>query len=120
MTTTSNIPSPSTQDDPSENARALEEAKFLQDRPDAPELVQARQKHALDIIQIRRAFMRGVRHVAYILPWMGLAMLAVWLWHVLASAHYRWLPIDEVRTLQTLLFSGAVSALATAIATKKI
>ncbi|MGA8613998.1 MAG: hypothetical protein WB760_20460 [Xanthobacteraceae bacterium] len=66
------------------------------------------------------AVMRGVRHVCYVLPFLGLAMLVVWMWHLLAPESYRWLSAGEIDHLQALLFSGAISALATAIATKKI
>jgi hypothetical protein len=113
-----NIPGPP----PEQGAdqQALEEEAFVEGRGEAPELVEARRLHALDVIAIRRAFMRGVRHVAYVLPILGLAMLGVWLWHLLTPTPWRWLPVDEVSKLQALLFSGAVSALATAIATKKI
>ena len=99
---------------------AREESDFLSSREEEPELAAARQKHMLDIIAIRRAFMRGVRHVAYVLPFLGFVMLLVWLWHLLAPDAYRWLGKDEIGHLQALLFSGAISALATAIATKKI
>ena len=64
--------------------------------------------------------MKGVRHVAYVLPVLGLATLGVWLWDMLAPANWRWLSPEEIAHLQALLFSGAISALATAIATKKI
>lgn len=118
---TKGIPGPPPETGGAEDTLAVEEGEFLQNRPpEPPELTTAKYQHALDIIQIRRTFMRGVRHVCYVLPFLGLAMLIVWLWHILLPDPLRWLKADEVNHLQALLFSGAISALATAIATKKI
>lgn len=114
----SSIPPPPPPGDGGEDDLAREESELLEERPDPPELVAARRGHLLDVIAIRRAFMAGVRHVAYILPWLGFAMLSVWLWHLLSP--WRWLSDTEISHLQSLLFSGAISALATAIATKKV
>jgi hypothetical protein len=47
-------------------------------------------------------------------------MLLIWLDHIVAPPSWRWLSAEEVTHLQSLLFSGAISALATAIATKVI
>jgi hypothetical protein len=99
---------------------ARQESEFLDTRPETPELAAARRGHLIDIIEIRRAFMRAVRKIAYVLPFIGLAMVLVWVWHMLAPAKGRWLTEAEINHLQALLFSGAISALATAIATKKI
>jgi hypothetical protein len=99
---------------------ARQESEFLGNRPEPPELAAARRGHLIDVIKIRRAFMKGVRQVAYVLPFLGFIMLVVWLWHLLAPDSYRWLSADQISHLQALLFSGAISALATAIATKSI
>ena len=47
-------------------------------------------------------------------------MLIAWMWHVIMPDHWRWLTADEVNHLQALIFSGAISALVTAVATKVI
>ena len=47
-------------------------------------------------------------------------MLLIWLIHIVGPPWMRWLKPDEIVHLQSLLFSGAISALATAIATKAI
>lgn len=115
------LPGPPPEQGGGEDQLAVEEGEFLRERPpEPPDLQAAKYKHALDIIEIRRTFMRGVRHVCYVLPFLGLAMLTVWLWHLLAPASWRWLPAEEVVHIQALLFSGAISALGTAIATKTI
>jgi hypothetical protein len=116
---TNDIPGPAPGDGV-EDEQAREEAEFVQERIEPPALVEARHLHAIDVISIRRTFMKGVRHVCYVLPLLGLAMLVVWVIHVLAPSGYRWLAPEEVSHLQTLLFSGAISALATAIATKTV
>jgi cobalamin synthase len=118
---TANIPGPPPEDGGGGDSLAIEEGEFLQNRPpEPPELTTAKFQYAIDIIRIRRAFMSGVRHVCYVLPFLGLIMLGVWLWHILMPDQFRWLKGDEIGHLQALLFSGAISALATAIATKKI
>jgi hypothetical protein len=117
---TTDIPAPPPPPGGGEDQLAREENEFVEERPDPPELVAARHGHLLDVIAIRRAFMRGVRVIAYIVPFLGLAMILVWLWHLLLPASYRWLSEGEINHLQSLLFSGAISALATAIATKKV
>jgi hypothetical protein len=117
---TTDIPAPPPPEGDGEDELAREENEFVDERPDAPELVAARRGHLLDVIAIRRAFMSGVRIIAYIVPFLGLAMILVWLWHLLLPPSYRWLSDAEINHLQSLLFSGAISALATAIATKKV
>jgi hypothetical protein len=114
------IPGPPTEGGDAKDSLAVEEGQFLEERPEPPDLVAARRRHAVDIIEIRRAFMRGVRHVCYVLPFLGLIMLLVWMWHLLAPDSARWLAAEEIGHLQALLFSGAISALATAIATKAV
>ena len=103
-----------------EDEQAREESEFVSEKTDPPALTEARHLHAIDVIAIRRTFMRGVRHVCYVLPFLGLTMLVIWLIHILAPNSWRWLPSEEIGHLQAFLFSGAISALATAIATKSI
>jgi hypothetical protein len=118
---TTDIPGPPPETGDGEDRLAVEEGQFLQDHPsEPPELTEAKWQLALDIVAIRRTFMAGVRHVCYILPFLGLAMLVVWMWQLLMPASIRWLSDNEISHLQALLFSGAISALATAIATKSI
>jgi hypothetical protein len=117
---TKEIPAPAPQPAGGDDDLARKESEFLGAKAGPPELVEAQRRHLIDVIEIRRAFMYSIRQVAYVLPFLGLVMLVVWLWHLLAPVGYRWLPTDEINHLQALLFSGSISALATAIATKKI
>jgi hypothetical protein len=78
---------------------ARKESEFLDTRPDTPELAEARRRHLLDIIEIRRAFMHAVRLIAYVLPFVGLAMVIVWVWHMLAPINLRWLTEPEINHL---------------------
>ncbi len=103
-----------------EDSLSRKELDYLSKMPAAPGLVEERQGYQADVIKIKRSFLRGARHVAYVVPFFGLGMVAVWLWHVTASVSYRWLSADEINHLQSLIFSGAISALVTAIATKAI
>jgi hypothetical protein len=118
--TQQDIPAPAPPSAGGDDEMARQESEFLDTRPVTPELVAARRGHLLDIIEIRRAFMRAVRKIAFVLPFVGLAMILVWAWHMLAPINWRWLTDPEINHLQALLFSGAISALATAIATKKV
>lgn len=114
------IPAPAPEPSGGDDDLAHEEREFLGAKPEPPDLLEAQRLHLLDTIEIRRAFMRGLRYVAYVLPFLGFITLAVWLWHLLAPETWRWLTKEGIEHLQALLFSGAISALATAIATKKI
>jgi hypothetical protein len=102
------------------DATARQEQILLQNKPPVPALDEARHRYALALIEIKRSFLSGVRVVAYILPFLGLVMLGIWLIHIAAPESWRWLTVAEVNHLQGLLFSGAISALATAFATKII
>jgi hypothetical protein len=99
---------------------ARQEQTLLREKPLIPGLDEARHRYAIALIEIKQAFLRGVRVVAFLLPFLGFAMLLVWVIHIAAPDSWRWLPPTEINHLQSLLFSGAISALATAIATKVI
>jgi hypothetical protein len=113
------IPPPPT-DSGGGDGQASEEQALFANRLGAPSLVVARTDYVHDIIRVKRAFLRGLRHVSYLLPWVVFAMFMIWLDHIVGLQTMRWLTPDEVSHLQTLLFSGAVSALGTAIAAKTI
>lgn len=103
-----------------EDALAKEESVFLANKPDPPALIAARHKYHLEIWAIKSAFMTAIRKVVFVLPFLGLIMIGVWLWHIIMPPNWRWLSAEEVNHLQALIFSGAISALATAIATKVV
>lgn len=100
--------------------RAAEEQSLFEQRPPVPALADHKAQYLIDLILIKRAFLASVRGVCYVLPWLAFSMLLIWLVHIVGPASIRWLSADEVGHLQTLMFSGALSALGTAIATKQI
>ena len=67
---------------------------------------------------------QGIKNWSYwaLLVSVGFGMLVifsvvvVWLIHVLAPEHCRWLSQDEVQYIKTILFSGALSASITMLA----
>ena len=66
-------------------------------------------------VRLRDAVHWGARTFVRFAVILVVAAVAIWAWHILAPAESRWLSADEVRVLQTILFSGAISALATAL-----
>jgi hypothetical protein len=103
-----------------EDDQALQEATFFQRRDDPPELIAARTRYRIALVEIKHVFLKAVKIVVFLLPFVGFVMLLVWLDHIIGPQSWRWLSADEVNHLQSLLFSGAISALATAIATKNV
>jgi hypothetical protein len=114
------IPGPATPPGDGEDALAREEDHFLREKLEPPALIEARHRTAIALLEIKHAFFRGIRIVCAVLPFVGFAMLLVWIWHIIAPDQARWLSTDEINHLQALIFSGAISALITAIATKAI
>jgi len=109
---------------PSDNGggdgRAEEERLLLAERSPVPDLAPEKLRYAKAVIGIKIAFVAGLRTICYLLPWVAFGMLMVWLDHVIGPQSTRWLLPEEVSHLQALLFSGAISALATALATKHV
>ena len=64
----------------------------------------------------RDTLSRIARGSAWIVAALLLATIGIWLFHMLAPQRWRWLADVEVRQIQTILFSGAVSAFATGVA----
>jgi hypothetical protein len=99
---------------------ARREEEFISQRGEPPELIEERRKALLALLKIRQSFLASAKIVAGLLPFLLFGLILVWLWHLAAPPQWRWLSADEIGHLQSLIFSGAVSALATAIATKAI
>lgn len=111
---------PPPEDGGDKDLRAREEGIMLSEKPVVPDLGAAKLHYAHAIISIKMAFLAGCKVIGYVLPFIGFFMLLIWLDHIVGPSQTRWLSPEEVSHLQALLFSGAVSALATAIATKNV
>lgn len=113
------IPSPPPEK-PGGDDSARREGRVYQSGDVPPDLIEAKHDLTRHLIKIREKFLQGVKHIAYFVPWAILVMVLVWLWHIIGPPSARWLDKDEISHVQSLLFSGAISALATVIATKTL
>ena len=64
---------------------------------------------------LRNTFFLGVRILVLLTVFLFGATMSVFVWHLIGPHDYRWLTPTEIEKVQVLVFSGAVSSLATVI-----
>jgi hypothetical protein len=110
------IPAPPPEGGPDGDKMAQQEKRFVLDRPDAPDLLHRQRL----IAELRTVLYWGVRMLVVIGALLVASLIVIWGWHIGAPAKWRWLTVEDLHALQTVIFSGAVSALITSVASKAI
>lgn len=64
---------------------------------------------------LRHCFFGAVAIIIIAAALILLCAMLIWSWHLMTPDRYHWLDTDQLEKLQTVVFSGAVSSLATMI-----
>lgn len=103
--------------DVGDDALAREEAEAFATRSSPPELdEQVRRRTLLRWQGLEDMIARCVKGLLVVVSVLLASAVSVWVLHLLLPSRLRWLVQEDVEALQTILLSGALSALATAAA----